>query len=259
LGLSYDDTRNSQSGFGEAVSTSFLSPRFGLNYQVNANHTLRLVLQRSLNTHGLLAPLLAPAETASFPALINVDDGSEVREAGLAWEAQWDPLTFSVLRLDANRIATPQFEVSLVNDQLRENRVWWGWKRYTASFTLNRILSPSWGLALGVNGKKFDPAIAGSHDFSELNSFLQLSFLHRSGWQALLRTFLVHQDLTDRGDNLFGLVDLRLGYEFPGKRGLASIEVTNLLDRHFYFQKEFVTLDALLPARRVLFRLAFYF
>jgi tetratricopeptide (TPR) repeat protein len=259
LGLSYDDTRNSRSGFGEAVSTSFWSPRFGLNYQVNANHTLRLVLQRSLNTHGLLAPLLAPAETASFPTLINVDDGSEVREAGLAWEAQWDPLTFSVLRLDANRIATPQFEVSLVNDQLRENRVWWGWKRYTASFTLNRILSPSWGLALGVNGKKFDPAIAGSHDFSELNSFLQLSFLHRSGWQALLRTFLVHQDLTDRGDNLFGLVDLRLGYEFPGKRGLASIEVTNLLDRHFYFQKEFVTLDALLPARRVLFRLAFYF
>jgi tetratricopeptide (TPR) repeat protein len=259
LGLFSDDTRNSRSGFAEAVSHSSWNPRFGLNYQINPNHTLRLVAQRSLNTHGFLAPLLTPAETASFPALINVDDGSEVREAGLAWEAQWDPLTFSVLRLNANRIATPQFEVSLVNNQLVENRVWWGWKRYTASLMVNRILSPSWGLALGVSGKKFDPSIPGSQDFSELNSFLQLAFLHRSGWQGFVRTFLVRQDLTDRGDNLFGLVDVRLGYEFPGKRGLASIEVTNLLDRHFYYQKEFVTLDALFPARRVLFRLAFYF
>lgn len=258
-GLFYDEARTPRSGFAPPVFTCLISPRFGLNYQVNSRHTLRLAVQRALNTHGLVAPLLAPAETASFPVLINVDDGSEVRQAGLAWEAQWDASTFSVLRLDAGRIATPQYEVSLVNGDLVENRVWWGWKRYAASVIVNRILSPSWGLALGASGKKFDPTFAGGHDFSEFTGFAQLSFLHRSGFQGFLRGFLVRQDLTHRGDNLFGLVDVRLGYEFPGKRGLASLEVTNLFDRHFYFQKEFVTLDALFPARRLLFKLAFYF
>jgi tetratricopeptide (TPR) repeat protein len=259
LGLFYDTSENSRLGFADAVSTTIWSPRVGLNYQVNADHTLRFVLQRSLNTHGLLAPFIIPAEIAGFPWLINVDDGSEVREVGLAWEAQWDPKTFSVVRLDANRIATPQFETFFDNGELRERRVWWGWKRYTAGLTVNRILSPSWGVALGVTGKKFDPSIAGSRDFSELNAFLQLSFLHRSGLQGLVRTFVVSQDLTDRDDNLFGLVDLRLGYEFPGKRGLASVEITNLFDRRFFFQREFVTLDSLFPARRVLFKLALYF
>jgi outer membrane receptor protein involved in Fe transport len=69
----------------------------------------------------------------------------------------------------------------------------------------------------------------------------------------------VHQHLKDRDDNLFGLVDLRLGYEFPHKRGLATLEITNLFNRHFYYQQEFVKLDAFYPMRRVLFKLALYF
>ncbi|MBW1951895.1 MAG: tetratricopeptide repeat protein [Deltaproteobacteria bacterium] len=256
LGVFFDHTRNSRAGFADPVSLQRWNPRLGLNYQVNADHTLRLVLQHSLNTHNLVAPLLVPAEIASFPWQINIDDGSEMREFGVAWEAQWNPLTFSVLRLNANRIFTPQYEV---DSQLEEHRVWWGWKRYTASFTVNRILSPSWGLTTGVVGKKFDPSISWSHDFSELNALLQLSFLHRSGWQGFFRTYVIKQDLTDRGDSFYGLADAGLGYEFPGKRGFASLEVTNIFDRHFYFQKEFVTFDVLYPVRRVLFKLALYF
>jgi hypothetical protein len=37
------------------------------------------------------------------------------------------------------------------------------------------------------------------------------------------------------------------------------VEVTNLFDRRFFYQKEFVTLDSLFPSRRVLFKLALYF
>ncbi|MFP3868406.1 MAG: tetratricopeptide repeat protein [Desulfobacteraceae bacterium] len=259
LGIFYDHTRNSRAGLADPVSLERWNPRLGLNYQVTADHILRLVLQYSVNTHNLMAPLLVPAEIASFPWQINVDDGSEMREVGVAWEAQWDPLTYSVLRLDANRIFTPQYEVDIVGTELQEHRVWWGWKRYTASLTVNRILSPSWGLTTGVIGKKFDPSISGSHDFSELNALLQLAFLHRSGWSGFLRSYLVRQDLTDRGDSFYGLADVGLGYEFPGKRGFASLEITNIFDRHFYYQKEFVTFDALYPNRRVLFRLGFYF
>jgi hypothetical protein len=74
-----------------------------------------------------------------------------------------------------------------------------------------------------------------------------------------INSFLVYQNVKDRNDPLFGLVDLRLGYEFPGKRGLALLQVTNLLNRHFFYQQEFIALDRFFPARQILFTLALYF
>ena len=193
---------------------------------------------------------------ASFPWQINVDNGSQVREAGLAWESQWDPKTFSVLRLDAHRISVPLYGVDADGGEPRIN---WMWKRYLASWTLNRILGRYFGLSLGVVAKKIDPNFAGSYDYKEYDGFSQLVFWHPSGVRGGVSSVLVKQDLTNRGDNLFGLLNASVGYEFPGKRGLASREVTNLLDRHFFYQREFVTLDAFFPARRLMFKLALYF
>jgi len=36
-------------------------------------------------------------------------------------------------------------------------------------------------------------------------------------------------------------------------------QVTNIFNRHFYYQREFGTLDSFFPARRILFKLALYF
>jgi tetratricopeptide (TPR) repeat protein len=256
LGLFKDYAKNARFGFATPVYNNSWNPRVGLNYQVNSQHTLRLALQKHVNTHYLTSPSLAPPDVAGFPWQINVDEGGLVREAGTAWEAQWNAKTFSVLRLDAHRISVPLYEV---NSDLVEQRVQWLWKRYMASWTLNRILGRYWGLSFGGAAKKIDPNFTGSHDFKEYSGFSQLVFWHPSGVRALVRPILVKQDLTDRGDNLFGLLDAMLGYEFPGKRGLVSLEATNILNRHFYFQREFVTLDAVFPARRIMFKLALYF
>lgn len=262
LGVWKDFAKNSRQGFSRPLSNSLWSPRLGINYQVNSQHTLRLALQQNLSTHNLRQPnSLVPTEVASFPWAINVDDGAIVREGGFAWEAQWNPKTFSVLRLNFHRISVPQFEV---DQNLNERRVWWTWKRYLASFTVNRVLSPSWGLNTGLVWKRFVPdpnpviRILGE-DFSMFAPFAGLSFLHRTGWQGGVTTFLVQQHLKHRDDNPFGLVDLRFGKEFDNKRGKAILEVTNVFNRHFFFQREFVTLDAIFPARRIMFKLAFYF
>jgi outer membrane receptor protein involved in Fe transport len=262
IGVFKDYTTNSRSGFAAPLSTSLWSPRFGINYQINGQHTLRLALQQHLSTHNLLQPAtLIPVEVASFPWAINVDDGAIVREAGFAWEAQWNPKTFSTLRLDHHRISVPQYEV---DQNFGENRVWWTWKRYLASVIVNRIVTPSLGLTFGGAAKRFvpdpNPILQPlSKDFNEYFGFLGLAFLHRTGWQAGIATFLVDQHLKNRDDNLFGLVDARIGFEFPNKRGLAQLEMTNIFDRRFFFQKEFVTFDSFFPGRRVLFKLALYF
>jgi hypothetical protein len=257
MGVLKDTAKSARLGFATPVYNNKWGGRFGINYLVGDKHTLRLALQEHVSTHFLsLSPSLIPPEVASFPWQINVDDGAQVREAGFAWEAQWTPKTFGVLRLDAHRISIPQYEV---DTNLVEHRVQWMWKRYLASYTLNQIIGRYWGLGLSGWAKKIDPNFAGSSDFKEYGGAGQLIFWHPSGFRAGFSSFLVRQDLTDRGDNLFGLLNAMVGYEFPGKRGLASLEADNLLNRHFFYQKEFVALDTFFPARRIMFKLALYF
>jgi tetratricopeptide (TPR) repeat protein len=257
MGVFKDTAKSSRIGFATPIYTNKWSGRLGINFLATDKHTLRLALQEHVNTHYLsLSPSLVPPEVASFPWQINVDNGAQVREAGFAWEAQWTPKTFGVLRLDAHRISVPLYEVSPTG---QEAQVSWMWKRFWASYSLNQIIGRYFGLGLSGWAKKIDPNFPGSHDFKEYGGAGQLIFWHPSGFRAGVSSTFGRQDLTDRGDNLFGLLNASVGYEFPGKRGLATLEVTNLLNRHFFYQNELVTLDAIYPARRILFKLALYF
>ncbi|MDI6854636.1 MAG: TonB-dependent receptor, partial [Deltaproteobacteria bacterium] len=258
LGLFKDFSKDPVFVAPNTVYQSLWSPRFGVNYQFNlasTRHTLRLALERHLTTHFINQPILVPSEIAGFPWAINANTGSEVRQAGAAWEAQWDPKTFTTLRLNALRISTPDFVTETDAISLK-------WKRYQASLTLNRILVNSLGLSAGFSGKRFVPDLSfqpALHDYYEINGFLGLSYLNRRGFLAGIRTFLVQQFLENRADNPFALVNLRLGWEFPKKRGLALFEVENLFNRHFFYAIEPRRDIEFSPARRFLFRLAFYF
>jgi tetratricopeptide (TPR) repeat protein len=260
LGLFKDFSKDVVVGAPGTVYNSMWSPRFGANYQFNVRntqHTLRLALERHLTTHFTAQPLLIPSEIAGFTWALDALPGAEVRQAGFAWEAQWDPKTFTTLRLNALRVANPAFDDSLQEIRLQ-------WKRYQASLVMNRILTPSLGLSAGVSGKRFVPDLSlqftdNLQDYSEIDAFLGLSYLNRQGWLVGVKTFLVQQYLKDRADNPFALVNLRLGREFPNKRGLALFEVQNLFNRHFFYAIEPRRDIEFYPARRYMFRLAFYF
>jgi len=256
MGVLKDYVDSSRAGFANPIYNNKWGGLLGINWQITAKHTLRLALQSHVSTHYFTSASLIPPQIASFPWQINVDNGSQVREVGLAWEAQWNPKTYTVLRLDAHRISVPLYTVATDGS---EPRISWMWKRYLASLTLNRILGRYFGLAAGAVVKKIDPSFPGGYDYKEYDGLGQLVFWHPSGFRAGVNTLLVKQDLTNRGDNLYGLVNAMIGYEFPGKRGLATLAVTNILNRHFYYQQEFVTLDSFYPARRIMFTLALYF
>ncbi len=98
-----------------------------------------------------------------------------------------------------------------------------------------------------------------SRDFSEVEWNLGLFFRYPQGWFGGAGARLVYQRLKDRSDNLFGLVDLSFGKEFANKRGQAVLEVTNLFNRHFSYQQEFIALDRFYPVRRIMFKLALWF
>jgi hypothetical protein len=62
-----------------------------------------------------------------------------------------------------------------------------------------------------------------------------------------------------RGNHSYYLADLAIGKALRNKRGLVSLEIDNIFNRHFYYLREPVALDAFFPSRRILFRLALFF
>ena len=87
-----------------------------------------------------------------------------------------------------------------------------------------------------------------------------VNLIHPRGFFAKLTGSYVTQRFTDTPiagltSSSFALVDLDLAYEFAGKRGLASLQVTNAFDRDFATAIEGLAIDDFLPDRRVLLSL----
>jgi tetratricopeptide (TPR) repeat protein len=261
----------------QPFGNSLWSPRLGLNFMINSQHTLRFAVLRYLNTHFIVQPLLVPAEVAGLNWPVDSKHGSEVREAGASWEAQWDPKTFTVLRFEAIRVSTPDYYYNIAAPIPFTYPAWTTWRRYQASLFLNRILTNAIGLTLGVDGKRVFPddsfrnpqslGIAGVTEplnpYTEVSGLAGLAFLTPQGWQGGIRTRLVYQFLKGRDtDNLFPLVSLRFGKELAKKRGLITLEVQNLFNRHFDYliepRRVFIP-DEFFPTRRFIGKVQLWF
>lgn len=263
LGVFKEESYNARYFDKRGVSANLWSPRLGINLQLHPNHTLRFGLLRYLNTHLLLQPLLVPTEVAGLPWPQYAKQGAEVRLLGADWEAQWNDKTYTVLRFDLTRSTVPEYSL---DPAFTRYSTWRTWKRYQASLVLNRILTNSLGLTLGVGGKRvIAPTDLFLHpayqSYTEVNGLMALNFLTPQGWQGGARTLLVYQQLRGRSaDNLFALVNLRIGKELANKRGLVSFEVQNLCNRHFgYLLEPYGPYPDFYPARRLMGKIALYF
>jgi tetratricopeptide (TPR) repeat protein len=244
LGLFRDIARNASSARAQTFNNTLWSPRLGFNIQIGPKHTLRLALMRFLDTHQILNPLLVSGEIAGFPWVEDVLPGSEVRLAGASWEAQWNDKTFTTLRFAATRASTPRFFVAFPPDKNPYEYIGWKtWRRYQGDLFLNRILTSWLGLRLGVIGKRVFPDQAykisnNLDDYTEMDAIVGLNFLTPKGWQGGINNRVVYQYLRNRSADSFDIVNLRFGKELANKRGLITLEVTNLFNRHFYYRIE---------------------
>jgi tetratricopeptide (TPR) repeat protein len=273
LGVFRDVARNASGADARTFNNLLWSPRLGLNIQIGPKHTLRLALMRYLDTHQILNPLLVSAEVAGFPWVEDVFPGSEVRLVGASWEAQWNAKTFTALRFAATRASTPRYFTAYDanKDVSYLYPAWKTWKRYEASLFLNRILTNSLGLRLGMTGKRVFPDQSykidnNLNDYTELNWLAGISFLTPKGWQGGITNRLVYQYVRHRSTELFDIVNLRFGKELRNKRGLITFEVQNLFNRHFYYRLEptyyvntYANTPDFYPARRIIGKVQLWF
>jgi hypothetical protein len=253
LGVTHEAVKTPNVGVGRTVYDNKWNPRVGINYYITPNQVVRLGAYTSLNPHTLFQPSLIPAEVAGVPYQVNAFDGAEVREAGLSWEAQWSPKTFTVLRAGALRISNP-----LVLSETGPE-IYLTWKQYYANVILNQILGRYFGLNLGVGWRRLDSSYEGGIDFNGVDAQARLVFWHKSGIRAYVGSILVYQKPDDRHSDLFALANAGVGYEFPNKRGEIFFNVNNIFNRHFTYLLEPIRLDPFYASRQITLRLSLYF
>jgi tetratricopeptide (TPR) repeat protein len=268
MGLFRDVSRIGSYLDPRTINNYLWSPRLGFNFQIGPKHTLRLGLMRYLDTHQILAPLLVPTEVAGLPWVEDVLPGAEVRQLGASWEAQWDKKTFTVLRFAATRASVPRYFTAFPEEADPYNYIGWKtWRRYEGDLFLNRILTNWLGLRMGFIGKRVfpDQSFAASNNleaYTELNGLVGLSFLTPRGWQGGITNRVVYQYVRQRSTELFNITNLRFGKELANKRGLISLEVQNLFNRHFYYRLEpsyYVYTPDFYPARRFIGKIQLWF
>jgi len=272
LGVSGDSVSNARIApifdYPRPISSATVNPLVGLNYEIDKSNTLRFAYQSYVNGHYLLNNTIAPSEVAGFPSWINADDGTKVRELGFSWESQWNPKTFTVLRMQADRIEDPEY---FPYPEVADCRI----ESFTGSFAVNRLLTSSLGLAASVSGKKVSQdfpiyLLPTTGDFSEIFGSVLLSYMHPSGWFASIQDRVVYQDLGGLSDksyaqkqaemgNPFNLVDISIGKYFDNKRGFAQLAITNIFNQHFFYEVEPVELWNFYPDREIIFTVRIYF
>ncbi|MFZ2086996.1 MAG: tetratricopeptide repeat protein, partial [Desulfobaccales bacterium] len=228
------------------------SPRLGINYFITPQQVIRAGAYTALSSFNYHSSLI-PSQVAGVPYGINAFESSEIREAGASWEAQWTPKTFTALRAGAIRVSNAQILSESTPVQF------FAWKEYYANIGLNQILKPYLGLYVGAAWKRFDSKDRSDPDFTEINSLARLTFWHSSGVRAFLSSTLVHQDPKNRRPDLFVLADAGVGYEFPKKRGLVFLTVTNIFNRHFSYLVEPIKLNLFNASRQISLRTSLYF
>jgi hypothetical protein len=205
---------------------------------------------------------------AGLPWVEDVLPGAEVRQLGASWEAQWDKKTFTVLRFAATRASVPRYFTAFPEEADPYNYIGWKtWRRYEGDLFLNRILTNWLGLRMGFIGKRVfpDQSFAASNNleaYTELNGLVGLSFLTPRGWQGGITNRVVYQYVRQRSTELFNITNLRFGKELANKRGLISLEVQNLFNRHFYYRLEpsyYVYTPDFYPARRFIGKIQLWF
>jgi outer membrane receptor protein involved in Fe transport len=242
VGVSVDDFDQ------DPVEVSKVNPKFGVQWDVTDNLRLRGAAFRTIKPALVANRTIEPTQIAGFDQFF--DDGNADESwrygVGVDWrvtdklfvgaEATWRDLNVPT-------VAAPG--VAVFEDQKEQlHRVYAYWLPVPelalgAQFVYDRFESDQGILT------DFGPV---PEDLETFSVPLTARYFHPSGFfagvgvtyvnQRVERTpFALASGFFDGHDDFF-IVDASVGYRFPDRMGIASLEVNNLLDEGFHFQDD---------------------
>jgi ferric-dicitrate binding protein FerR (iron transport regulator) len=244
LGVSYTDY-NEDRDPGNDVSR--FNPKFGVEWNVTTDLRLRAAYIETVKPALAANRTLEPTQVAGFNQFFDEANATKSSRYGFGvdWqvtpdlaiggEMTWRDLDEPFIDADQNRVVDVD-----TNEQLHQAYIYWtpfDELAVRAGFAYDKFERES---------KDFLARIV-SQDPLEVETIsvpVNLSYFHPSGFFAAVGATFVDQDVdrlsefSNQGHDNFFVVDVGVGYRFPNRHGIASLQVQNLLDEGMEFQDD---------------------
>ena len=236
LGLSYDHFE--QGG----VDLNKFNPKIGGQWSITDNVRLRMAAFRTVKRALVVNQTIEPTQIAGFNQFYDDFNGSEAWQYAVGLDSRLSDQLYAGAEASHRDLTVPSTtpdSSDVNNEDWHENLM-----RLYAYWTL----AEDWALTLEYRYDQFEsdsddpdlPRHVNTHSVP-----LAIRYFNPWGIFAEFGPTFVYQDV-DRGpgtdlhdgNDQYFLLDAAIGYRLPKRRGIISLEATNLLDQNFSYQDD---------------------
>jgi hypothetical protein len=219
-----------------------VNPKAGMQWDITDKIRLRMAYLETLKRALVVDQTLEPTQVAGFNQFFDDTNGTDTQRFGIGLdarlasnvyagvEASWRNLKVPVLNVGNGLFSTEEQEEQLIRSYI-------DW-----TIDTNWVVTAEIGYER-LHREEIDTTIL-PREIETIMVPLTLRYFHPSGFFAQFGPTYVHQhvDLSPliafpKDSDDFVLFDAAVGYRFPERMGIASLELRNLLDKKFLFQE----------------------
>jgi tetratricopeptide (TPR) repeat protein/opacity protein-like surface antigen len=244
VGLSYTDYHEDRDPDN---SVSRFNPKVGVQWNVTPDVKLRAAYIETVKPALAANRTLEPTQVAGFNQLFDEANGTKSKRYGFGadWQITSDlsiggEVTWRDIKEPLIDGIEDKFVKDHVEEQLHQAYLYWtpfDELAFRVGFAYDKYDKVSDDIAIRV----------GSQDPTKVETYsvpVGLTYFHPSGFFAAAGATFVDQNVDrleefeNQGHDNFFVVDIGIGYRFPDRRGIASLQVQNLLDEGMDYQDD---------------------
>jgi Flp pilus assembly protein TadD len=259
----------------ETLTRTKFDPKFGLSWDLLPNTTLRAAWFETFK-RPLIGDLsfqsgqtIEPTQVAGFNQFFDDPVGTKARRWGVGIDQRFanpffaaDTLLLGAEWTQRQLVVPSTFNVAQGIPGVIEAA---SKERYGRAY-LSWLLSERIAFNSAVEYQALSPATDGVTKIQLLRAPVELRYFDPNGLFGLVRTTVVREqgqffDVTSGevspGKGTFASVDIGIGWRYPGRPLIATLEVQNLLDSHFHYEDIDPFNPRIFPRRTLLARITF--
>ena len=247
LGLSYDDLNYRNRDFDRSKT----NPKLGLQWDISDAIRLRAAYFEVLKPSLVVEQTLEPTQLAGFTQFFDDGTESEADVYGAGLDVQASPDLMFGLEAIHRDVVLPGVSpfVGVIEPLEREEDLFLGYLYWTPTDRWALSTEPEYQ-DTSREGVGPGPAIVRTRILP-----LRARYFHPQGFFGALSGTYVDQTVRgtptgfDQEDESFWVLDLEVGYRFPRRLGILSLEVKNLLGKSFLYQDQNYLVTEPVPSR----------
>ena len=250
-----------------------LNPKFGVTWNPFPETTVRGAVFRVLKRSLIADQTIEPTQVAGFNQFFDDPEGTDAWRYGFAIDQKFSQRVYAGTELSKRDLGVPFLKITQTMTETREETSKVDWDEYLARAYLYWTPHPWLAASAEYQFERFergDDFTAGIRDVETHRLPLGINVFHPSGFNARLKATYVDQNGSFQpqgslpgafvdGSDRFWVVDAAVGYRFPNRRGLLTLEIRNLFDEKFRFQDTDPANPAIQPERLIFARLTLNF